>query len=537
MSGKPTYIAWFMAGGVAVLLAAGHPAGAQPTARPAVDPVQLAQRIDRHIEAGWQAAGVKPADLAEDAEFLRRVYLDIAGRIPTVSEARQFLDDGDPAKRQKLVEKLLASPGYVNHFSNVFRTAWLPELETNEGLQFQTQEFDAWLRLRLSANTPYDRMVRELLTVPLAGSRRPPSTPAMNRSEPNPSVFFVGKEGKPENLAAATARMFLGIRLECAQCHNHPTAQWKQEQFWSYAAFFAGFQSGSVPNQVREVPNQRELVIPNTQTVVQPVYLDGRLPDDGGRGNPRELLADWIASAKNPFFARASVNRLWEHFFGIGLVDPVDDMEPENPPSHPELLDELAVQFAASGFDLKFLIRAIVLSKAYQRSSIQTDTSQDDPRLFARMALKGLTPEQIVNSLQIAVGLPQQAEQPDRFPLGRPSLQAELLAQFRGGTDKRHETQTSILQALALMNGRFISDATDLHNGWTLAAVADAPFLSPGEKIETLFLAALSRKPTPEEARRFVEYVQQGGTSGDADKALADVFWVLLNSAEFLLNH
>ncbi|MCS6975384.1 MAG: DUF1549 and DUF1553 domain-containing protein [Gemmatales bacterium] len=504
-------------------------------AQTAPDATELARRIDRHIEAAWQAAGVKPADLADDAEFLRRIYLDLAGRIPTVSEVRQFFDDPDPDKRRRVVDRLLASPGYVNHFANVFRSAWLPELDNAAELAFTAQGFDAWIRSRLAENTPYDRLVRELLTVS-ANSRRPPVAVPPNRMEATPIAFFTSKEAKPENLAAATARMFLGIRLECAQCHNHPTAQWKQEQFWSYAAFFAGLQTSGPVGELRELPGRRELVIPNTQLLVGPVFLDGRQPEENGRASTRQLLADWITARDNPFFAKATVNRFWEQFFGIGLVDPVDDMEPDNPPSHPELLGELATAFAASGFDLKFLIRAIVLSQTYQRSSVQTDTSQDDPRLFARMALKGLTPEQIVDSLFVAVGA-QAEREPQNVITARFGDRNELLARFRGSSARRIETQTSILQALALMNGRFISEATDLEKSRTLAAVVDAPFLDNREKVETLFLAALSRKPTAEESKRFVEYVQSGGASGDSAKALADVFWVLLNSGEFLLNH
>lgn len=535
MAGRGVCRRLISAGVLAALLGLSLQAEGQQVRRSAADPAELAARIDRHIEAGWKAAGVKAADLADDAEFLRRVYLDLAGRIPHVAEVRQFLDDPDPNKRRKVVERLLASPGYVNHFANVFRSAWLPELETAAELAFTAQGFDSWIRARLAENAPYDRMVRELLTVPVVTSRRQPAASPEARMEATPIGFFLGKEGKPENLAAATARMFLGIRLECAQCHNHPTAQWKQEQFWSYAAFFAGLQMGN-PLELREVSGQRELVIPNTQTVVGPVYLDGRLPDQRDRSNSRELLAEWITNRDNPYFSKAAVNRLWEHFFGIGLVDPVDDMEPENPPSHPELLDELAAQFSASGFDLKFLIRAIVWSTTYQRSSVQTDTGQDDPRLFARMSLRGLTPEQIVDSLAVAVGISSEPEPSNPF-ISRPTLRSELLARFRGGTARRIETQTSILQALALMNGPLVSEATDVEKSRTLAAVIDAPFLDVRDKVETLFLAALSRRPTEAEAKRFVGYVESGGATGDPHKALADVFWVLLNSGEFLLNH
>ena len=233
---------------------------------------------------------------------------------------------------------------------------------------------------------------------------------------------------------------------------------------------------------------------------------------------------------------------MWGHFFGIGIVNPVDDFTADNPASHPELLDELARQFAAHQFDLKFLMRSILASRTYQLSSAQTHPSQNEPRLFARMAVKGLSGEQLFDSLAVATGYQERLEKgdPNRFI----STRSEFAARFSNASDKRTEYQTSILQALALMNGKFTSDATNPAEmktppqTLTLIAVLDAPFLdTPAKKIETLFLAALTRKPTPDERDRFVKYVERGGPDGDAKKALADVFWALLNSTEFVLNH
>ena len=526
-----------MAGGLGQTVLAADAAGTR------LDPQTTAQRIDWHLAAGWKAAGVEPAPLASDAEFLRRVYLDVIGRIPRVAEVRAFLEDTRPDKRRAVIEELLASPGYGRHWTHVFRDAWLPELETDPQLSLRagTADFDAWLYRRLMDNMPYDQLVRELLTVPLtlANQDRLVRDSAL-MSRPSPLLFFTAKEGKPENLASATARMFLGLRLECAQCHHHPTAPWRQEQFWGYAAFFAGIQAQPMSAVLREVPDRTELVIPGSGSVVRAAFLDGRPLEHLGRDSPRQRLAEWITARDNPYFAKALVNRVWEQFFGIGLVDPVDDMEADNLPSHPELLEELAMAFAQAGFDLKFLIRAITLSQAYQRSSAGTGGDPEELRLFARMPVKGLTAQQVADSLLVALHGPAQRDPvsvPDPEQRASPDGLLETLAQFRGSLHKRHEPQLSILQALTLMNGPLIRKATSSSEGRMLTAVAEAPFLDPRQRLETLFLATLSRPPTEQELQRLLPYLESGGATGDPRKALADVFWVLLNSGEFLLNH
>ncbi len=509
-------------------------ADASPPSRS--DDVQaLAVKIDELIAARWAGKEVKPAAPADDAEFLRRVYLDLAGRIPRVSDARAFLADRTPDKRQRLVQRLLNGPNYVNHFTNVWRAQILPP-SNNQQLQFLLPSFEVWLRSRIRDNVPYDQMVRELLTVPVAfGNGRAVRQPFNQGAEPTPIAYYQANEFKPENLAASTSRMFLGVKLECAQCHNHPFANWSRKQFWEYAAFFAGIQSqgGNVVGG-QERAAVRELKIAGTDQVVQARFLDGTNPQWGSNANTRATLAEWMTRGVNPFFARAAANRLWAHFFGIGLLEPIDEPGDDNPPSHPELLDEMARQFAAHQFDVKFLIEAIMASKTYQRSSVAAGAEPSDPRLFAQMALKGLTAEQLYDSISEATGLREQPATNQRF--FNPTARGDFLAKF-ASQDKRTEQQTSILQALALMNGKYIADATSLDRSEVLAAVLDAPFLDTAQRLETLYLATLTRLPRPAESERFVKYVQSGGPRGDARAALTDVFWVLLNSSEFILNH
>ncbi len=509
-------------------------------AAPDNDAAALAAAIDRHLSAAWQRNQIQPAPLATDAEFVRRVYLDLAGRIPAVAELRAFFDDKRPDKRQRLVEQLLEGPRYVTHFTNVWRALLLPETTSNLQASFLAPGFETWLRAKLQANTHYDAMVRELLTVPMDGRNRNPFGQSAN-GVPTPIAFYLAKDVKPENLAASASRLFLGVKIECAQCHNHPFAEWKREQFWSFAAFFAGLQrqgNGDFVNAGRELADRRELTIPGTERVVQAAFLDGAAPKWNGKTSTRATLAEWMTRKDNPYFARAAVNRLWGYFFGSGIIDPIDEIAGgEHEPSHPELLDELARQFAEHNFDLKFLIRSITASRAYQLSSLATHKSQDDPRQFARMPLRGLSAEQLFDSIAQATGYREQVNSERPF-FGNQGLRGRFLTQFANSSDKPTEVQTSILQALSMMNGQ----VTDLRHSETLEALLDAPFMDTAERIETLYLAALSRQPTPRELSRMVRYVEDGGSAELATwmtkaQALADVFWTLLNSGEFFLNH
>jgi hypothetical protein len=504
---------------------------------------QLADRIDLLVDAQLKRDNISPAPLSDDAEFLRRASLDLCGRIPAGSEVRDFLADQSPTKRRAAIDRMLDSPTYIVNATNRWREAMIPEADADDLLKrFAVPTFESWLRSRIAANRDYAEIVREILTLPVKAG--PMMEGFVQPDASSPEAFYRAKQAKPENLGAATSRLFLGVRLECAQCHDHPFDKWKRDQFWSYSAFFSEFQQpagGGVTETIKAAltPDNHTLKIPDTtpEQVVSAAFLAGDAPDWSDKQAAREKLANWITSSDNPWFARAAANRVWAQMFGIGVVDPVDDLSAQNPPSHPEVLDELAKAFVEHKHDLRFLARAIALSKTYQRTSSRTDPTQDTPRTFARMPIRAMSPEQIFDSLAQATGRFTffDPEQPLNFS-NDPARQ-EFLETFTNDSESTVERQSTILQALTLMNGSFVSSATDIAASQSLTAVIEAPFLNTPERIEALFYAALSRAPRPEELDRFRAYVDNGGPEKDPKKALADVFWALLNSSEFALNH
>ena len=507
-------------------------------------PRQLADRIDEQLARRWAVEQIQPAPSASDSEFVRRVHLDLIGRIPRVSETREFLGDKAADKRAKLIERLLTNAQFVSHWSNTWRDIILPA-GGNQQASFFVNTLRNWIEQQIRKDVPYDKMVRDLLAAPTNLAQPLPGLPPGQRIATGPLAFFQAQEFKAENLAASTARVFLGVRLECAQCHDHPFAKWSQTDFWGLAAFYSGMQPS---NFARPVGGQqpvalknpgREIKIPGKEKIVKAKFPTGEPPlwQDGAES--RSVLAEWVTSKNNPYFARTVANRLWAQCFGLGLLDPCDD-EPtdDNPIRHPELLADLTQQFIAHDFDLKYLIRSIMLSQTYQRTSALTHPSQKEPHAFARMPVRGLTPEQLFDSLTTATGYNFQPNQGNQqfVAFNDQSARGQFLSRF-AMQERRTETQTSILQALALMNGKFVADATSLRTSNTLAAVADVPFMTVEQKLDTLFLAALSRSPRAEERDRLLTYVQRGGTHNDPGAALADVFWVLLNTSEFLFNH
>jgi hypothetical protein len=461
----------------------------------------LAERIDSRIEAGWRAQQAKPAAAADDATFLRRVYLDLVGQVPALTDARDFLDDPAPDKRTRLVERLLATDAHARHFSTTWRK--ILGLDVAQFFTGPGSAQDVWFQRQVRENVPYDQFTREILVG---------KAPGLNALLGN----------MPVDQAATAARVFLGVRLECAQCHDHPFAKWKKQQFWEFAAFF----------------NRGQIEIPNTSKVAKARFLVGDTAKLEADGDPRALLADWATGKTNPFFAQAAVNRLWMHFFGIGLVDPVDSLGEDHPASHPELLDDLAQAFAARKFDVRFLIQAITASKAYRLGSVASDDSQKDQRLFARAVVRGLTAQQLYDSLAVATGkgIPLDGGAIEATPFKAFGARNEFVARF-AEQGKPLEAETSILQALHLMNGQPMADATSLQENRLLQTIADAKGLTMARRIEELFLLTLSRRPRAEESERLVKYADAGGARADKKMALADVYWVLLNSSEFCLNH
>jgi hypothetical protein len=496
----------------------------------------LAEKIDGLLAEKWAEAKVKPARPADDAEFLRRIYLDLVGKTPTAAEAREFLDDTTPDKRLRLIEMLLDSPAYLTHATESYRTMLLPEADADGQIRSLAPTFEAWLRKKIAEDAGYDKIAREVLTVRLGGQGRRGGNAYDPRAEPSPLAYYVAKDAKPENLAAGTARIFMGIRLECAQCHNHPFDQWKREEFWGLAAFFAGVSKQGKDDAfgaIREIADRRELVIPDTDKIVKATFLDGKKLQIGRRASSRDLLADWLIAPNNPYFAPAAVNRVWARFFGTGIVDPVDDLRVDNPPSHPELLELLAQEFKARGYDMKFLIRAITATKAYAMTSAVGRAETASPNLFAAMPVRTLSPGQLFETLAQATGF---REQGGRAMYDEGASRQRFVELFTNRDEKPTEGETTILQALALMNGPLMANVTDVAASDTLAAVVEAPYLDTAGRIETLYLAALSRRPRPEELKRFVTYVERA-KADEQPSALADVFWALLNSPEFRFNH
>ena len=447
---------------------------------------------------------------------------------------RLFLADTDPQKRAKAIDKVLGSAASVNHMTTTWRNWLLPEAMADFQVANIVPGFEGWLRARIQSGVPFDRFVTELLTAPLNGRAAMARAPDDDTDGvTSPLAFYIAKEGKPANLAAATSRVFMGLQLECAQCHDHPFSRWRRDQFWGLAAFFAGVEQQ--PNGgLREVLDRRELSIPNAERTVTATFLDDKEPEWQFKKSPRVTLAAWLTAKENPYFARAAVNRLWGFVFGVGLVDPIDDFHDQNKPSHPELLDALANAFVESAFDVKFILRALVLSKTFQRSSAQSDPSQKDARLYARFPVQALTPEQLYDSFVVVTGTSADGRTgSDR--LNPASDRRQFLETF-ALSGRKTDNPTTIIQALTLMNGNLVGDATTLESSRTLAAILELPGLSQNERIEAIYLAVLSRMPKPDELRRLNNFIASGGSSRTKTR-YSDVMWALLNSIEFRTNH
>ncbi len=484
---------------------------------------KIIDRVDALLLARMEQDGVEPAPLSDDAEFLRRVSLDLGGVIPSVARTREFLEGASPDKRKMLVERLLTSPTTINHLAETWRNAMLPAGATPELLR-NSVGLHAWLRDQFSNNLRYDRLVSDLIA-------------STGTEADGPALFFTALDLEPKKLAASTARIFLGLQIECAECHDHPFDDWSQQDFWAYAAFFARLPRRDMPSANFRLTDRPtgEVTLPETDQVVLPKYPGGRQADEKEAGTRRQQLSIWIASPDNPFLARAAVNRVWALLFGRGLVQPVDDLGPHNPASHPELFSELTDYFIDSRYDLKELLRTLCNTKAYARSSAIDAAAAPNPALFAAMAVKVLTAEQVFDSLSRCLS---QGESYAAVPLvnyggRRQMFLARMVRRSADATDYDRGLQ----QALHLMNGAETSEATDLTRSALLTSL-EAPFLTDEQRIEILFLATLSRFPREDEMHRVRTFAQEFEKPDEGlSTAYADILWALLNSAEFTLNH
>lgn len=493
-----------------------------------VGPPELSRWIDQQIDAKLTAKKVTPAPPADDAEFLRRVYLDLTGVIPSADTAAAFLKSRDPEKRAKLIDELLASPRYGKHQAETWETLLMIRDSTNRRLK--SDPFVDWLTKRFNDNTPWNKLVSDLLTV------------TGTQEESGAATFFIALR-TPDKINDQVCRLFLGVRLECAQCHDHPFAPWKRKDYWSMAAFFSKVRAGGKkvgkgePEVVNERGQGKKTPLPDSALDLAPKFLGGEVPKLSAGAPYRPALAQWLTTAENPFFARAMVNRTWAQFFARGLVEPVDSINDSDAATHPELFKELTVQFTSSGFDLKRLIRGICNSRAYQRASGTTSEDAASDGLYARMAVKPLTPEQLYDSLSLVLGTraetgreARKAAKQAANPYGPKSPRAKFIAFFDtpDGADPT-EYATGIPQVLQLMN------APEMNEGAVLIDDALAQSRNPAEAVDRLYLATLSRYPTKAERARVDAFFKQGARP--PREALADLLWVLLNTSEFTLNH
>jgi hypothetical protein len=498
------------------------------------DPIPVAEAINRQWRRRLESHGVPPSDPVDDADFLRRVCLDVTGRIPSYERTVEYLNNSNPDRRHRLIDELLGSRDFGTHFGQRWRTLIWPRdtSTTKQGVDL----FTPWLAEQFQSNRAWSDVVTDLLTSELSVVRDPQATFFLANSDSlNP---------QPELLAASTGRLFLGVQIGCAQCHNHPFASWTQDDFWGLAAFFSRVRRQSKSDfsltEATDGPLPApSIVIPDgagkaAGSAVAARFLDGRdLPLEPDQPL-RPQLAAWITARDNPYFARAMVNRLWAHFFGRGLVDPVDDMRRESPASQPELLQLLADEFVESNFDVQHLIRCLCLSDSYQRSSDARAGNESDRTLFSRMAARVMTPEVLYDSLDEALNAdPLYRPQPGvkkggrgrRIELGP---REEWVRFFGRAADAHRGDQYvyGIPELLRLMNSAPLNEVAPMIA--ELTARGD----DPARILETLYLVALSRRPTPPESSQMVNLAKQNES---LEKGFADVFWVILHSSEFVV--
>jgi hypothetical protein len=483
----------------------------------------------------WREAKVAPPPPADDVEFLRRATLDLVGRIPTPDEVRTYCDDDRREKRAALVDRLLADPEHARHFARVWRALLLPEADRDRQMRYLQPGFEAFLEKSRREGRGFDELVRELIAVPIAGPDDPPTFVLQDLRKANPPAFLASKDADPAKLASAVMRLFVGVRLECAQCHDHPFDSWTREQFWNQAAFFAGIERrGKGPfAPLIETTAKRTIPIMETGDDVAAAFLDAESPSFAEGRSSRQALADWLVDKANPYFARTIVNRVWSQLLGRALVEPVDDFQNVTGPGS-QLLDELGAAFAAADFDLDFLYRTICLSEAYGGTSRATGATTDDGLAFARANVKPLSGEQFFASFAAVVDYESKGPATiggEADPFRRTVL--NLFAVEDGAVDP----ETSVLSALMLMNDPKIAEAVAPQTSRTLRSLGlDDPATPVDAGLEALYLRTFARRPTDDERRNLREYVSRGSNE-ERPRRWSDVLWMLLNSAEFRWNH
>ena len=496
--------------------------------------------IDKYVEEAWKKAGIKPAKIASDEEFLRRAYLDLLGRIPTIQEARAFLSTRENDKRGKLIRYLLDHADYPKNFATLWSVLLIGR--GNQGQMVDRAALTGWLRKQFANDRPWNEVVHDLV-----------SSTGSNKENGAVNYVLAHLEFDAVPLTSRTTRLFLGQQIQCTQCHDHPSNEWKQIDFWGINAFFKGMKTEAVRKpdatgldaydhtELRDEPTDTYVRFDRRNGLVGvafPRFLDGRKISQGNDVIRRAELGKLISDPNNEAMGKAFVNRMWAHFLGRGFVNPVDDFGSHNPPSHPELLEHLTKEFKESGYNVKDLCRWIMTSRAYQLSSFQTKAGTKDEGLFSQMQLKPMTPEQLFDSLLTATNA-QRAGSGDPDHRKRDAWMRQFLFTFANDeTEESTSFQGTIPQALMMMNGELMNEALSGKPGSFLCDVIEQGSRqgrSPeGHMVSAIYLAALSRHPTNKELTQARQYF---AAYPDSLQVLQDLFWALLNSNEFVLIH
>jgi hypothetical protein len=484
--------------------------------------------IDEHMHEKFRKLRILPSEVCSDEEFLRRATLDIAGVLPTVEEYEQFLADSDPKKRERVVNELLERKEFVEMW--VMKWAELLMIRTTQQITYKPMlRYYNWLQEKLANNVPIDKMVQELLG-------------ASGGTFSNAATNYYQMETDPLKVSENVAQVFMGMRIQCAQCHNHPFDRWTMNDYYGFAAFFSqiGRKQGEDP---------RETIVFNSGggdvkhlvdgRVMQPKFLGGEVPDVNGKDR-RVVMAQWLASSENPYFARNLTNIVWNHFFGQGIINEVDDVRVSNPPVNPELLDALAKKFTESNYDFKQLVRDICNSKTYQLSTQTNETNEKDDRNFSHAMLRRIRAEIMLDAIT------QVTDTKNKFsglPLGARAVQISngntstyFLTTFGRATRGsvcacEVKIEPNLSQALHLLNGETVGSKIAEGN---LIGRRLEEGKTPEQIIEELYIRCLTRKPTAKEMESL-----QAAVAAAADKKLIleDAFWALMNSQEFMFNH
>lgn len=487
--------------------------------------------IDEKVYAKLKSLGIPPAPPCDDATFIRRTTLDIAGRLPTLAEVNEFVDDARGDKRALLVDRLLDSDDYASFFAQKW-SGILRNSRDGGNLQLSTLAFHRWLKESFRVNKPYDQLVRELVT-------------ASGTVASNPAVAWLRQVPDTNQRVEDVAQLFLGQRIQCARCHHHPYEKWSQKNYAQMSAFFTLVSKKDVAdkNEPRFISRVGGASAPHPKTRqgLKPAGLDGGELAIATTDDPRKHLADWMTNPNNPFFARSLANRYWKHFLGRGIVEPEDDMRVTNPPSNPELLDAMATSLVESSYDLKDLVRLICNSRVYGSSSEAADGNLADRRSHSRFYPKRLNAEvlldavdRVASSRTSFAGLPAGTRAIELPDSGFSSYFLDVFGKpdARTACECERSQEANLAQSLHLLNSEEMQAKLSTDDGRAATMASDPR--SDEDKVRELYLIAFSRSPRNEELTATVEYVQG---KEDRRQAYEDVVWGLVNSKEFMFNH